>query len=199
MLTMPPDSSSVVSIVGLDPGSETLGAAVLYVDMLSWQIIGSEAYTFKGSKLAGKDDWTTEVHGNRLGRIAAHEENLLAFFRYYRPLAIASESPFFNRLHPSAFGPLMEVISAIRSAAMQYDLWKQVYLIDPPSVKNAVGVHGGRGGEEGKRLMKQAVLVLAPVFRYSGPTPLDQLDEHSIDALAVAYCRYQQIKAELCL
>jgi Holliday junction resolvasome RuvABC endonuclease subunit len=199
MLTMPRGSSQVVSIMGLDPGTETLGVGILVVDLETWQIVSSNAQTFKGTKLVGKVDWISELHGDRMGRINAHQDNLVALMRHYAPFAIASESPFFNRLHPQAYGALMEVIAAIRHAVMLYDMWKPLHLVDPPTVKNAVGVKGNKGGPEGKVLMREAVLKLAPVLKYSGLQPLDQLDEHSIDALAVAYCRYLQLTEELWL
>jgi Holliday junction resolvasome RuvABC endonuclease subunit len=188
-----------VSIAGLDPGTETLGAAILVVDLATWKIVASYAQTFKGTKLAGKGDWVSEIHGDRVGRINAHEHNLLELFLRWMPVEVACESPFFNRLHPQAYGALMEVISAVSQALMRYDKWKPLHLVDPPTVKNAVGVKGNKGGPEGKALMQKAVLALAPVFNYQGTTPMDRLDEHSIDALAVAYCRFKSLQRELCL
>lgn len=198
MLTMPKEAPSVVSICGIDPGSNTLGLAILRFSIETLDIVSSEAMTLHGKKTA-RYSWTTEIHGERHGSIESNREFLLQLFIAERPLQIASESPFFNHLHPSAYGPLVESISAVRQAVMQYDLWKPLYMIDPPTVKNAVGVKGNRGGKEGKELMRQAVLSLASVLKYAGAIPITALDEHSIDALAVAYARYCKLLEELCL
>lgn len=186
-----------MSIIGLDPGTETLGVGVLYVELEDFRIVSSSAKTYRGSKLAGKADWISEVHGDRTGRIEAHLHNLVQIFREVRPMDIACESPFSNKKFPQSFGALVETLSAIRRAVMQYDIWKPLHLVDPPSVKNAVGVKGNKGGPEGKALMLQALLRLAGEFNYNGVIPFDQLDEHSVDALAVAYWRYKTLKQEL--
>lgn len=199
MLVMPPGASALAPIAGVDPGTETLGVGVLFVDLVTWKIQASMAQTFRGSKMAGKANWIAEVHGDRAARIASHEDNLLQLFCEIEPLEIACESPFFNRAHPQAYGALVEILSAVRRAVMRYDSWKPLHLIDPPSVKNAVGVKGNKGGPEGKALMQRAVLALDYELNYTGQVPMDQLDEHSIDALAVAYCHYKTLKERLCL
>lgn len=197
MLTMPEGGSSIVRIVGLDPGTETLGVAVLDVDLASWKIVSSSAQTYRGSKLAKKSFWIEQVHGARTNRILAHEANLFELFCQLQPFEVACESPYSDRKFPQSFGALVEILSSIRRAAMRYDAWRPVYLIDPATVKNAVGVKGNKGGPEGKALMQKAVLTMCAELNYSGQVPLEQLDEHSIDALAVAYCRYKSLKQEL--
>lgn len=198
MLTMPYGASPVVALVGVDPGSDTLGFAVLRFNIETLAIVSVEARTLKGAK-AAKGSWVSEVHGDRLGRIESHRETLFHLFQQIQPIDVASESPFFNRLHPGAYGPLMETIAAIRYALMAHDAWKDLRMIDPPTVKNAVGVKGNKGGKEGKALMYEAVMRLAPSLNYCGPLPIQYLDEHSIDAIAVAYSRYRTLLEELCL
>lgn len=198
MLTMPQGGASYVSIVAVDPGTETLGVAVLRVSLPGFQLIGSTARTFTGSKLNARVDWTSDLHGELIARIEAHEENLLQILQNFRPTVVACESPFMGKF-ANSFKALVEMLSAIRRAVMRYDMWTPLDLIDPPTVKNAVGVKGNKGGEVGKALMRDAVLSLAPVLNYEGDVPLDRLDEHSIDALAVGYARYLALRKQLCL
>lgn len=198
MLKMPVGASSIASIVGIDPGSDTLGVGIVYFDVATLQIVASQAFTLNGTR-NGRGSFATEIHGDRFGRINSHCEELLRVFRMVQPLEIACESPFMSRRRPAAFGALTEVVCAVRQAAMLYDVWKPLEMIDPPTVKRAVGVSGKTGGPEGKKLMQKAVLLLAETFHYDGDVPLAQLDEHSIDALAVAYCHYTQLLEKLCL
>lgn len=198
MLTLPAGASKTVNIVGLDPGSDTLGVGILEFDLETLQIVSTHALTLNGSR-NGRGSFVTEIHGDRYGRIASHQEGLTRIFERVNPIAIVSESPFMSRRRPMAYGALTEVVCAERAAVLAFDKWKPLVMIDPPTVKRAVGVSGKTGGPEGKKLMLQALLVLAPTLHYEGDVPLNRLDEHSIDALAVAYCHYVQLLEELCL
>lgn len=189
---MPKESRPTATIIGIDPGSDTLGVGILKIDVSTFTIISSSGLTLHGAK-AGRGSWITELHGDRQGRIETHRENLLELFCATQPTWIACESPFINRRRPNAYGALVEVICAIRYAVFQYDVWCQLSMFDPPTVKKAVGVSGKTGGPDGKRLMQKAVLEM-PIFCYNGEIPIELLDEHAIDALAVAYTQYLTLK-----
>ena len=188
MLRLPKDGATTTTIVGIDPGTETLGVAIMTISLLDYSILSTEARTFHGSKLAGKESWLSEVFGSRTDRVKAHEENLLNIFNSVKPLLIASESPFYNQRFPQAYGALMEVICAIRSAVMRHSNWKSLGLFDPPTVKNAVGAQGNAD----KNTVYSKVIALN-CLNYTGLVPITELDEHSIDAIAVAYCQYKNI------
>lgn len=198
MLVIPEGASPMGCIAGIDPGTETLGFGALKVNVVTLEIIESTAFTFVGSKLAGKDTWYGGVHGSRADRIAAHEDNLVDILHYYSPNLVASESPFFNRAFPQAYGALTETVDAIRNALWRYDSWLSLFMIDPPTVKKAVGAASPTKGmtpKEKKELVKWAVMAL-PDLNYNGPTNIADLDEHSIDALAVAYCRLKILREQ---
>lgn len=200
MLQMPLGASEYASVIGLDPGSDTLGVGILTFNVQTLEIVSTQAITLNGTR-NGRGSFTTEVHGDRQGRIESHKRELTRMFCHVKPIAVASESPFMSRRRPMAFGALTEVVCAIREALMAYDLWKPLEMIDPPTVKRAVGVSGKTGGPEGKKLMAQALCnpAMAQALHYDGDVPMNQLDEHSIDALAVAYCYYLQLLEKLCL
>ena len=197
MLVMPANSSSVVSLIGIDPGTDTLGVANIYFDVQTLQIVSTQARTFHGAK-DSKGSWIADVHGDRWGRIESHHTRLLQLFNDYRPLEVACEAPFINRRQPQAGLALTEVVALIRHALLRHDSWKRLHMLDPPTVKNAVGVSGRTGGPDGKKLMRTAVLGM-PWLNYNGEIPIEELDEHSIDAIAVAYCRYITLLDKLCL
>lgn len=193
MLTMPADASPLIPVIGIDPGSVNLGVGVIWYNVDTCNIDATEAKTYNGERM-GRGSWITERSGDRAGRIAAHRDNLLRIFNIVQPAVIASESPFFNQRRPQAYGALTEVVCAIREAVQLHDSWKHLQLIDPPTVKNAVGAKGNAGKEE----VKEKLLGLSHI-NYQGDVPLAMLDEHSIDAIAVAYCQLRRLMEQLCL
>ena len=186
MLTLPDDSGKTAVIIGLDPGSETLGFGTIEFDIETMQIVKSTAKTFVGSKLMRQKSWEIELNGERFSRINAHKENLKYLFGIHNPLQIACESPFYNPRRPNAYGVLVEVLIAIKQAVYEYSNWRSVFLIDPPTVKKAIGAPGNAD----KVKMKECILKMTNLC-YDGN--LEEIDEHSIDALAVAYCRYKEL------
>lgn len=185
---MPSDDNTLVSVVGIDPGSDTMGVGIITFDIFSHVIESCEAYTFAGMKLPGSE-WATEIASERIQRIGAHEANLVKIFRKVRPLAIASEAPFINKRFPQAGLVLTEVISAIRAAVRAYDQWRPLYMVEPSKAKNAVGASGGADKDKVK-----AAMLLLPELVNTALTPIVDLDEHSVDGLAVAMC----LKKALC-
>lgn len=171
-----------------------LGVGILQVDLRPWTILNSQAFTLNANKLAEFNDWTVNVHGERFGRIQGLEERLTRLFFEFQPIAIASEAPFYNPRRPQAYGVLVETIAAIRRAVMQYDVWRELHLIPPSLVKNAVGALGNAK----KEVVKEKVIQL-PDLNYTGAVPLAYLDEHAIDALGVAYGYFKDTKEKLCL
>ena len=185
MLTVPMDSDPCVNLIGIDPGTTKLGVGIIRVDFLTRQIVSSDAFTLRGDWLV-RGDWVPGIHGDRYARIKALTDTLVDIFIRYSAWKVSSEAPFFNPRRPGAFEALVEILSGIRQAVHQYDMWQKLYTVDPSSVKNAVGAKGGSD----KDIIKQSVARLTDL-NYIGAKPLMDLDEHSIDALAVAYWSYR--------
>jgi Holliday junction resolvasome RuvABC endonuclease subunit len=183
--------SSWVTLIGIDPGSETLGVSILSFDA-NFTIRRLEAATFIGSKLPRLED-TELVHGARHARIQAHYHNLLSLLLQYQPIAIACESPFFQAARPQAYGALTEVVGMIRAALLTYRPNLELNLIDPPTVKKAVGAKGNAG----KDGVKNAIINHQVIdSHYRGVVPIWELDEHSLDAIAVVYGYFQALRGE---
>lgn len=179
MLPYPPGHEPY-RIVSIDPGTDTLGTAVIDIDLEHRQVGVAEVYLFKGSQLQRHFPQVAQIHGDRMARLMGHEENLLGFFQYARPHCVISEAPYYGRL-ATPFAALTECVSAIRRAVYRYDPLMPLYLIDPASVKKNVGVSGKSND---KTLMTQALLRLKELGNPSG-IPIADLDEHSVDAIAV--------------
>lgn len=175
----------VANIVGIDPGSQTLGLCVLSFDIVTLDIISTQAKTFYGDRLPQYDKFIATAHGDRVARILAHKQNIKELLYYYKPIIVASESPFFNTRRPNAFAALLEVLTMIRDSVIEYNPYQPLIGIDPPTVKKAVGAPGNA----------DKTGVLSALVRISNSLKLDQkyinqLDEHSVDAIAVSYCAY---------
>lgn len=183
---MPENASDVATIVGIDPGSETLGICLMSFNVTTLEIVSTQAQTYIGSKL-GMSRWILDYQSERFARIHAHKANLGRILLYKRPITVACESPFYSSRRPGAFSALTEVISALRYACFEYDPRLPFTLIDPPSAKIAVGAKGNSKKEQ----VQEAVLKL-PDLNYIGEVPLAQLDEHSIDSIAIAYSKIQE-------
>lgn len=192
MLHLPNGGSSIARVVGIDPGSETLGLAVLSFDTVTQEILQTDCHTVVGSRLNGSP-WVGELHGDRFTRIVGHSDNLLQFFHKVQPLAIAAEAPFFNPLRPYAYGVLMEVMAGIRNTVMQYDSWMPLYLLEPSTVKKAIGAmrKPNKAIKETTKDVVREAMARLPFLKLS--PALEYLDEHSLDAAAVAYTQYRRL------
>lgn len=189
MLKLPQTSQTFATIIGIDPGSESLGVAEIDFDIRTFEIVRWEATTYLGSKLLKGSPWVEEVHGSRYKRLIAHRKNLIKLFEQVQPYIIACEAPFINMRRPQAYGALTEVVYEIRQAVIEHSAWMELYLIDPSSVKNGVGAKGNADKDAVKVGIKKI-----PELATAGKQTLDSLDEHSIDALAVAYVALNKLK-----
>jgi len=180
---MPADPDCLASIVGLDPGTDTLGVGIITFDVRTLWIDHTSALTLKGSKCR-MDPMMIESHSERFARINTLGLNILDILRYHRPVAVVCESPFFNSKRPQAFAALIEATAMIRQTVWEYDRTIGLDLVDPPSVKQAVGAKGNAGKDD----VHKAVLQIGEL-NFRGLLPLSSLDEHSIDAIAVAYSK----------
>lgn len=187
MLIMP-DNPGILKVIGIDPGTENLGFSVFSITP-NFEIINCDVKTIVASKNVLMSQWTEDIQGARYARLNTLGEILYSEFLYHTPISVAVESPFYNPRRPAAFEALVQIFYVIRKSLEAYDNWREVYPIDPSSVKNAIGAHGAAG----KVPVKEALLKVTDL-NYTGVIPLENLDEHSIDALAVGYTRIQRFK-----
>lgn len=184
MFSYPTDKNTEACIVGIDPGSETLGVCLLFFNVVTMQITRILPRTYIGSRLPA-EPMLCILHSDRVSRIKSHENNLLSLMIEHNPVAIASEAPFYNPRRPNAYGALVEVICAIRNAVIQYSDTVKLYHIPPSNVKRAIGAKGNAD----KDIVKYHVGCIPEIVN-NLIVPLSLLDEHSVDAMAVAYYQF---------
>lgn len=190
MLKLPSTPQTTATIIGIDPGTETLGFSELDFDLRTFEIVKWDPITFYGSKLLKSSDWVETIHGARMRRLQAHGKNLVKLFEQLEPYVIACEAPFINMKRPQAYGALTEIVYQIRLSVMAHNAWKELYLIDPSSVKNSVGAKGNADKDAIK-----ARIIATPELSRVCTRPIESLDEHELDSGAVAYAAYKNLKS----
>lgn len=193
MLPFPTDPTPY-RVVGLDPGTDTMGVATIDVFLgMNQAPMLIEVVTFSGEQLSRNYRSVVRYHSERTARLLAHEDNLVGYFGYTMPHSITAESPFLSRF-PQAFAALTLCFEAIRRAVYRYNAFMPLIAIDPPTVKLCVGVKG-RGTT--KDDVKRGLLKAIAAGRLLNPYQIDiaALDEHSVDAIVVALTRAEFVQA----
>ena len=194
MSTSNDPDQQVGRIVGIDPGSTTLGFSILEYDLHSFEIVRTYARTFNAGKMK-LSELDIANHSERYARIYELMDTLYDAFVEMEPTFVISESPFMAMRRPQAYGALVEVVFAIRSALRKYDPTMNLDLIDPPRAKNAVGASGNAKKEQVHAALKK----LLPNLHFDetrSSESFDKLDEHSVDGLAIAYSRWRKLTEE---
>lgn len=185
---------SICRIIGIDPGSTTLGFSIIEYDARTFSIIRTYAHTLNAGKMK-LNLQDIENHSERYARIYEISEAMYESFIELRPNLVISESPFMALKQPTAYAALVEVVFAIRTALRKYDPLMSLNLIDPPRAKNAVGAPGNAKKDQ----VKEAVEKILPALHFdeieSGCTFLE-LDEHAVDGIAIAYSRWLKLVEE---
>lgn len=192
-----PQGDSIMRLIAIDPGTDTLGTALFEMDLEQMSVAVVDAVTYTASKHVKISDRYLDYeryHGSRSARLYAHMENLLSLFDDYQPHHVASESPFMHR-QPQAFEALVECLSTIRLALHHYDPYMVLLTVPPHTAKKAIGI---TKADKTKDQVRSAIteLLRKPEqhkLYYKANTPFEQLDEHSLDAIAVGYYQFQQI------
>lgn len=176
-------------ILAIDPGTNTLGTAIIEVDLRNLAARVTYADTHRGDMMAREYEEAMYVHGERTAKLMAHENNLHAMMRHWGVHRVVSESPYMGRF-AAAFASGVECLFMIRNAIQRYSPHIALETVDPATVKKTVGVSGKSGDKE---LMAKALWNLRdPSFVFN--VDLNFLDEHAVDACAVGYWLTRQIR-----
>ena len=176
-------TEDVIRILGIDPGTDTLGIALVDVSIDDYKPRLVYAHTFVASREVAGRDWGSQILGNRDLRLANHYDNLYSLLCQVTPTLVAAESPFLARGRVSSFEALVECYAMLRSVCWEYSSSLYLRRMDPITVKNSVNVSHIKTD---KSDVKKAVIEL-----YSescvGVVNIESLDEHAIDAVAVCH------------
>lgn len=182
-----PDNNEAFRIVAFDPGSMNLGKALLEYNLDGSNVIVKKASTsvLKETDMAYSS--LTEIHDSRTVRLMIMRDIVLNYLRENKPHAIIVESNYLGRFATS-FAALVECVAVIRSALYEYDPFKPLYTVDPSTVKINTGMKKVKGTT--KDDVKSALKARTDI---DWEINIDDLDEHSVDAVAVAFYYQKQI------
>ena len=188
MAELDPQPLDAFNMLSLDPGTETLGHAIIQVHAETQEIVNAEAWTVHASKLPYLSEWNTSLYHERFARIQALKESLRQTLEVYNPSIVACESPFYNPRRPNAFEALLDVLFAIRDTVFQWNPNVCIAFVTPSLAKKSIGVSGQSSDKD---LVIKTILA-HDKFKDLG---LGNIDQHSADAMAVGYYRYTQLKS----
>ena len=180
-------NGDIYRICGIDPGSNHLGISLLSISINTLEIESINMTVF--SPILNKTDDTIRLNYDEITeKIISQKRQLYNWLCENKPHIVCCESPFFNRLRPSAFGPLSETIFSIKMAVLEYNNIIPFKLYQPSVIKSAIGVKTGRYKESElrintKQLIKNRLFEINEIFNKI----TDEYNVDSFDALAVSY------------
>ena len=177
----PFDSDKAIRFIGIDPGSHHLGFSVLEKNLEDNTIALIYSHTIKGSTIEKEYAHIKEYAGARFAKVYGYKMTLMEYFENFEPDHVICESSYMGNF-AAAYGALMEMIMTVMMAAVEYRSNLSVTTIDPASVKKYIGAKGNNGDKD---VMRQCVKNLEILFYQ--PVSIDELDEHSIDSIAIGY------------
>lgn len=174
-------------ICGIDPGTRFCGVCFLNIDF-NYNIIDININTLnpENNPLFNIGQNAHDEITNRLFNI---HNVLLKYFKYYSPISISVESPFYNRLRPGAYGPLVEAMHVVKNAAFTFNKNTNFRLYSPSIIKLAIGSNYKASKDE----VKESILNLKELNKEYKEL-LNSGNEHEIDSFAVAYTNLKNIK-----
>lgn len=172
-------------LIGIDPGSN-MGIAILELNE-NFTPISLKAFTIKSNINLNTISDLELLHTSRYFRLKNQRLRLLNLFLVNEPIAVACETPYFNARMPTAFSSLVETLSTIKQALIDYNEFMELYGIDPSTIKKNVGANGIAK----KDSIKISVSNLEIVKLLDGD--LEKLDEHAIDAIAIVFSLFKQV------
>jgi Holliday junction resolvasome RuvABC endonuclease subunit len=177
-----------LTIVAIDPGTNTLGLTVLTANPSTKEVVVLESETLVGVKLS-KCDYTVKdlIYDNSPTkdiRLRALRNELLNIFHRVQPDIIVCESYYLRIRKVNAFEALIEAVTYIRHAVHDYDERLPIYFVMPNAAKEFVGTKIKRGMEKDD--------VKVALIKYIKNTELltinvdiETLSEHAIDSLVI--------------
>lgn len=177
-------------LLGIDPGVNNCGLAV--VDTAE-QFKVLLTHNIKNARKFTDEEKAVELAYNaRVVKVQAIVKKVADVLDEYTAIDfIAMEAPFYHHLTPQAYGSLLEVISAIKyniliPRALPYRM------LEPMLVKKLFA----NKGMAKKEIVKQFLLSRMQAGEITLPTPIDDLSEHEVDAVAVAFVHQLSVTQE---
>ena len=184
-MLFPDYKAPLFKMIAFDPGGKKTGVSVFLLDIPKKEIVSIRSWTIHVDGLKNDTGLPEEIFDEKVIRRYKLRNEIQRIFLEENPYQVCYEGPFMNRLQPSAYGPLVAVMTLIQDALISYAPGVPFMVIQPQQGKKGVGV----AGKKGKDVMRQAVKSIPVLIEAlkRGNCLLDELDEHAVDSIAVGY------------
>ena len=168
-------------LVGIDPGTTTLGLAITKFNFKSLKIESMFTKTILVKNIP-HDNVTMSEHNELIHHMAALNRFLYDVFVDVGVSVVATESPFFNRFRPNSYASLLMVMDAIQKAVIQYSPITPYHTYPPGTVKKYINAKSFKGKSPVLDAIKHNTEIMENLTN-----DITTITEHEIDALAVTY------------
>lgn len=176
------------NIMGVDPGSRTVGVTILTVRPsgnttvdLKLDVVGVRTLTLY------IDSSGLGIHDNIVDRTEKLARLIKGIYYVYKPSMVAIESSFVNLSRMGAVIPLTKAIHTIESTIVGIDKYAKIVTIPPGIIKKVFG-----SSQKGK----DAVLIAIKKKKHLVELmeDVDKVTDHEIDSVAIAFTLLEYIK-----
>jgi len=165
-------------IISIDPGTTTCGFSVIECDYGETpKVLWAE--TVNALPYLKYNQPTILLHGKKFARIRMIGQRLQKLLDFWKPDAVIGEACFMGRF-PKSFQGLTELTYELRSTTANFDPTLPYEIIDPPTVKNNMGVSGK---SKDKDDMTEGLRNYDVTYELDIDT--NSFDEHTVDAISV--------------
>ena len=179
MLTIP-EVEAPFKVLGVDPGSQNLGIALLHHPVDREHYIVDFATTIQFKEKYIKNEGDIENIGYLNARLIQMTISFAYWLNITQPQAVCIEHPFVGRSVKS-YGVLVQVIEVIRQTVYRHDPFIPFITISPIDVKKTAQVN--MRGKSDKLDVETALKAREDI---TWNTHVDMLDEHAFDAVCIA-------------
>lgn len=177
-----PDYYNNYNILSIDPGLNNTGISIYNCSGHVNNVNTISAFSLNTDKVDDPKYVDEFWHTERMLKICRMKQALQNILIQVNPCLVICESPFFNRLMPSAYQALVQVISGFQQATIEYNQNIPFYFIEPLLVKKKIGAGFTSGKVSVKEMVGSNDFIMSRLV-----SNINYLDEHAIDAIAIAY------------
>ena len=178
-------SPASFKLLAIDPGTNQMGISIFDLDVKAFKILKIKSWTVYPDRLENHTGMVEELHLNPFLKRMKVCETIGKILVEERIHQVAYEAPFMNRRQPSAYGPLVALMTMVQLSVLRYGQDIEFNIYPPLTVKKAVGV----AGKKGKEIITQAIRGIPELMAAlkEGNCELDDLDNNAVDSIAVGY------------
>lgn len=179
------DDSWKFRVLGIDNGTNTVGIVILEHDIRTGISLVTRAETFKADRTSGYLYPDMNFYEDTLvARLKTIQRYMRTVLEDEDPDSVAIETPFARRAFVTSYKALSMSLDYIQTAVYDYRPGLEFVGISPYTAKAAVIPKGSNFKTE-KDYIRDCILADPTIVAVDGIN-LRTLDEHSIDAIAVA-------------